>query len=600
MKEIVNNIKDVVSEYTTNYASYVATSRAIPSAIDGFKPSQRRTLLAAYDLKLFHDRKFMKAAKIEGDTVGNYHPHGGVSLAGLIQPFTIRYPLMLGQGNWGSPDLPGSIAASRYVEAKLSEFAEQFYLESIDYADREDNYDGRLKEVTLFYPPLPGSLFTGAQGIAVGLSTNIPTHDIKSVGTSLINYIKNPESDEYLNLIPDTCEESIILTPIEDIKKMYLNGEGSILYKAKVHYETIDGKNALVVDAFPPGYSKTRLQTSYIMEQVECGNLELINESKDHIRYVFLSKDIDVLKTVEDRLTNSIGYRFYIEHRGVIKKYNLKDLYDVFIEEKKSYIIRKYTDLLSKTIEELSFLNILLLFKEDRDYIKSMFDKTTEQVVSDIVKKYSTTDQVAKRLISTSIRNLLKDNIDQIVNKINEYNDLVSKYNGYITDPMSKLIEDILCLEDFMKSDKRNAIHIDEISSLRSYNYRGTKLDINPDSYYYVGSKDNVIYKMSGTELISSNSIKDDNSIVCSNYLYYILFDDKGLVGVVSNNMDTGSKLKSSRLLGIIGTNDLSAVTIKDGNGKVQKLGDWVLRKRSSYIQMSNEGDPNIEIKANI
>lgn len=600
MVEDVNNLKDIVSEYTSSYAMYVAQNRAICSLVDGFKPMQRRCLLAAYDLKLWSTGKFLKAAKIESNAVGDYHPHGGVELSGLIQPFTIRYPLMIGQGNWGSPDMPGSRAASRYVEAKLSKFAEDFYLESIDYADKEDNYDGRLKEVTLFYPPIPGSLLTGAQGIAIGFSTNVPTHDVKSVGNSLLNYIKNPNSDKYLDIMPDTCEESIILTPIEDIKKMYLNGEGSISYKAKIHYEIIDGKNALVVDAFPPGYSKSRLQTAYIMEQVENGNLELINESKDHIRYVFLSKDMEVLKTVEDRLTNSIGYRFYIEHRGVIKKYNLKDLYDVFIEERSSYIVRKYTDLASKLSEELSYLDVLVLFKNDRDYIKNMFDKTSTEVINDIINKYNTTESIAKRLIGTSIRSLLADNKDQILAKINEYNDTISKYKSYVQNPVGKLVEDIKVLMKSMKDDKRNALHISNMSSIKSYKYKGGKLEVNPNNYYYVGSSDNTIVKVTGLELVSGGYINDSNAIVCYGYNYYILFDNKGMVGVTSDNMDSGNKLKSDRLLGIVGTDSLEAVTVKGGNGKIQKLGDWVIRKRASYIQMSGDNEPDIEIKVNI
>lgn len=597
-----SNIVNIVEDYTSTYAKYVAQNRAICSLMDGLKPSQRRSLLAAYDLKLWHNGKFLKAAKIEGDAVGNYHPHGGVELSGLIQPFTIRYPLMLGQGNWGSPDLPGSRAASRYVEAKLSEFAEKFYLQSADYADREDNYDGRLKEITLFYPPLPGSLFTSAQGIAVGLSTNIPPHDIKSVGISLLNYIDDPESDKYLNgLMPDTCEESVILTPINDIKNMYLNGEGSISYKAKVHYEIVDGKNALVVDAFPPGYSKTRLQTSYIMEQVENGNLDLINESKDHIRYVFISKDMDVLKFVEDRLTNSIGYRFYIEHRGVIKKYNLKDLYGVFLKEKSAYIIRKYTDLLSKTVYELTYLDILMKFKEDRNYIKNMFDKTSEEVISDIVKKYNTTEDIAKRIISTTLRSLMKDNKDQILTKINEYKYLIDKYQSYVANPISKVVEDIEDIMSLAFLDSKRSQHISTLSGIRSYDYRGGKLAVDPNKFYYVGSSDNSIAKLSGLELESGGHINDRNIIVSSDYKYYILYDDKGLVGVELDQMDgSTSKLKSLNLKGIIPTNNLEEVTIKDGKGKVQRLGNWVLRKRSSYIQMSEVDKPDIEVKVNI
>lgn len=595
--EDIRNIKDVVSEYTVDYAMYVATSRSVPSLNDGLKPVQRRLILSANDLGIYHNKKFLKVAKLTGQCMGDYHPHGSSDPVGMAQPFTTRYPMFEGQGNFGSPDMPGSYAAERYIEIRLSEFAEQFYLESIDYADKEDNYDGRLKEVTLFYPPIPGSLLTGAQGIAIGFSTNLPSHDIKSVCKSLKSYIKNPESGSYLNLLPDTCEESVILSDKKSIRKLYETGEGSVNYKAKVHYETIDGKNALVIDAFPPGYSKSRLQTSYIMEAVENGDLELINESKENIRYVFLSKDIDILKSVEDRLTNSIGYRMYLEHRGVIRKYTLKEIYDTFIEDRKDYVVRKYTDLSKKLKAELNYLDVLVLFKQDKEYIKNMFDKTSKEVISDIMAKYNTTEDIAKSLINSSLRSLLADNSKQILDKIEGHKKTLSRYSEYVNNPIIKILEDIDNLASLMKDDKRRAIHIEDLSSLRTYTYKKAEFIVDPNKFYYVGFKDNTIIKVSGIELESNNYINDDNIIVSADYSYYILFDNKGLVGVTKELMDTGSKLKSSNLLGISGTDNLEDIEIKGGNGKVQKLGDWVLRKRTSYIQMSNEGQPDIEIR---
>ncbi len=590
--------KDIASEYTASYASYVATSRAIPSLTDGLKPVQRRCINSADDLKLYHDKKFLKVAKLEGQVMGDYHPHGGASPVLLAQPFKTRYPLFEGQGNFGSPDSPDSVAASRYIECRLTEFCEKFYLNSSDYADRDDNYDGRLKEVTRYYPPIPGSLLTGSSGIAVGLSTNIPTHTIKDVCNSLLAYIKNPASDRYIELIyPETCEESIILTPKKDIEKIYRTGEGSIQYKAKTHYESIDGKLALVVDAFPPDYRKKSLETSYIMEAVEAGNLELRNESKEGIRYVFLSNDKDVLEKVEERLVSSTGYRIYIENNGKIKCYKLSELYDDFIEAKTQYILRKYTDLVRKNDEEIKFIDILLEFKKDRDYIKSMFDKSRDEVIADIVSRYGANKEVAVRIISSSLSSMMKDNTDKLILKRKDLVKQIDEYQGYLDDPIKKIKLDIKELLREYKDEKRRAVHIDDVQEFIEINYEGVTIKAHPSSVYYLATHDNKYQKVHAAELLEMDL--NDKILVSSEFNYYVFYDNQGLIAVTKEVMDRmDNKFKSDYLKDIIGTNNLEDISINRSNSKrVIKLGDWVLRTRLSYIRQV-DGDDIIKLVA--
>lgn len=598
MQNNVKEISSIVREYTADYSKYVATSRAVPSLIDGLKPVQRRLLNTANDLKIYHDKKFLKVSKIEGQVLGDYHPHGGASVAGLVQPFTMRYPIFEGQGNFGSPDMPGSVAASRYIEARLTQFAENFYLTSADYADKEDNYDGRLKEITLFYPTIPGCLITGAQGIAVGFSTYIPPHNINDICTSLLSYIEEGPDGSYLEgFYPDTCEEAFILTDKSSIKEMYLKGQGSISYKAATHYETIDGKSALVVDAFPPGYSKKRLETSYILDAVADGSLELINESKEGIRYVFLSSDMEILKSVEERLTNAIGYRFYIEHRGVIKLYSLKEIYDTFLEEKTAFIIRKYTHLHQKVMSELSYVDILLLFKQDREYIRTMIDKTSEEVIQDIVEKYHTTDVIARRLISSSIKSLLADNVDKLLEQKKKYQDEVNEYQSYIEQPLQKVVKDIHELQMMMKSDRRKAIHIEDKSSDYEHVYEGKKILIQADALYILGHEDNTYELVYGADLKGRKL--PDKLVTSADYSYYLFYDEKGVCGVSRDTVLKGwSKLKSDHLVGIIGTADFKDIKVLQGNGKEITLYDWVVRQRASYIELSKDGQPDIVIDA--
>ena len=595
--DIKHYAKDIALDYTSSYAAYVATSRSVPQLVDGLKPVHRRCIDTANDLKMYHDKKFLKVAKLEGQVMGDRHPHGGASPVILAQPFKTRYPLFEGQGNFGSPDSPDSVAASRYIECRLTEFCEKFYLDSSDYADREDNYDGRLKEVTRYYPPIPGVLLTGSSGIAVGLSTNIPTHTIHDVCSSMLAYLDDNTSDEYIKLIsPETCEESIILTPKKDIEKIYSTGEGSVQYKAKTHYENIGGKLALVVDAFPPDYSKKRLETSYILDSVESGSLELRNESKESIRYVFLSNNKEVLDAVEERLVSSTGYRMYIEHNGKIKCYKLSELYDDFIEAKKQYILRKYNDLSNKTEDEIEFIDILLKFKKDKEYIRSMFDKSQSEVVEDIQSKYNTSPSIAYRLISSTLSSMMKDNSEKLLKKLGELSSNLDSYRKYIADPINKIRSDIRELLSEYKDEKKRAIHIDDVQDSIKIPYRGNNIITHPSSLFYIASKENTYSKIHAAELLEMNL--NDKIVVSAEYDYYVFYDEQGLIAVNSDTMERmDNKFKSNSLLGIIGTNDLSKLSIIRNNSKKRiPLGEWAVRTRLSYIKQVDEG--SIELVA--
>lgn len=593
-----NYAKDITSDYTTSYAKYVATSRAIPRLTDGLKPVQRRCINSAYDLKLFHNSKFLKVAKLEGQVMGDYHPHGGASMIILAQPFKTRYPLFEGQGNFGSPDEPGSVAASRYIETRMTKFCEEFYLSSADYADREDNYDGRLKEIVQYYPPIPGVLLTGSSGIAVGLSTNIPPHRVSDVCKSLLSYINNPESFEYIDCMsPETCEESIILTPKEDIRGLYLNGEGSIQYRAKTHYETVDGKLALVVDAFPPDYSKKRLETSFILDAVEAGNLELRNESSTGIRYVFISNDKEVLSAVEERLVSSTGYRMYIEHDDKIHMYKLSELYDDFIEARSKYIIRKYTDMIRKNELEIEFIRVLIEFKEDREYVKSVFDKSPKDVIKEMVQKFSTTEDIASRVISSSLTSMMKDNIEKLKQKYEELKRHIISYKEYVEDPVLKIRMDIRELHEQYKDEERRAVRLDEVEDKISIPYRGGTIETAPSTLFYVGNKNNTYEQIHAADLM--NKDLSDLFVVSSEFSYYVLYDSQGLVAVTSDTMrKMESKFKSSHLEGIIGTDDLESITlIRSDVKKNTTLGEWAIRVRASYVRIV-DGEHTIELVA--
>lgn len=596
--------RDMVQEYTASYATYVAQDRAVPSLIDGLKPVQRRCINSAHDLKLYHNKKHLKVSKLSGDVLGNYHPHGGANPVLMAQPFRFRYPLFDGQGNYGSPDMPNSYAAARYLEIRLSKFCEDFYLESADYADKEDNYDGRLKEITQYYPALPGCLFTGASGIAVGFSTEIPPHTITDIGNSLLSYIKNSSSSKYLKgLYPETCEKSVVLTPLQDIQNIYETGEGSIKYKASTHYETIGDKFALVVDAFPPGFSKKRLDTPAIMDYVDKGLLDVSNESAEEIRYVFTSPDRKILESLEERLTSSVSYRMYIEHRGVIKLYKLNEIYDVFLKEKSEFIIRKYTNIVADLEKEKDYYEVLFSVKADSPFLKTLFDKDYEDAIDLICARYNTNTSIAKRILATSLRSLLADNMNFIVNKIKELSDSIIEYQRYVDDPMSKVVVDIKSLMKSYKKEVKHASHIsqdtEEISLESDIGDGLTVINkVIKNAPYFLGTPDNTIRQVFGADLTPDDFV--NNYVELAEYPYYFLFDERGCCTVSHEVLSTsGSKLNSDTLRGIIGLNSLSDISIKQGNGKLYTDVTWSLRKKNSYIRLSKDSEPPFEVIAN-
>lgn len=583
--------EDIVRDYTTDYAISVATDRALSSLVDGLKPISRRVIDTANDLHLYHNNRFLKVSKLAGAVMGDRSPHGGVSMESLAQPFKTRYPLFEGHGNFGSPDTPNAIAAQRYIECRLTEFCEEFYLESTEYADKDNNYDGRLQEVTQYYPPIPGCLITGATGMAVGISTSVAIHTISDVCKSMLAYLSH--SKYFYDLLPETCEKSCIITPKEEIiEYLYKQGKCSVQYKAKTHYESIDKKLALVVDAFPPGYSKKRLQTASILEYVDTGLLELTNESASTIRYVFKSTSKDVLREVEDRLTSTISYQMMIEHQGRVHQYTLKEIYDDFIAAREIYVRRKYSDMYQKVKLKDEFLRVLFEFKKDKSYIKTLFDRETKDVLSYIINTYHTTEDIAKRILSQSISSMLKDyDVSKYEEERKLYSQQMKDYNLWATSPIIKIEQDIRDLYEKYKNEERNAIHIDNTSSKIKINYKGEEILCRPTDMFYRAHTDNTYSQVSATDIIGQDL--ENDILVSADYHYYILQDELGFTVVNAEKMSQcESKLKSDHLTDIVGTNDLSTITVKCNNSerKIVLNEGWV-KSRVSYSKQVDAPD---------
>ncbi len=278
-------IEEFTEKAYLDYSMYVIMDRALPHLADGLKPVQRRIIYAMSELGLNNQAKYKKSARTVGDVLGKFHPHGDSAcyeaMVFLAQPFSYRYPLVDGQGNWGSPDDPKSFAAMRYTESRLAKFAEVF-LSELDQGtvDWVPNFDGTLDEPKILPARLPTLLLNGTTGIAVGMATDIPPHNLKEVTQACMLLLKKPKAtlDEVMAVLPgpDFPTEAEIITPREDIKKIYTTGLGSIKMRAQVIFE----EDNIVITALPHQVSGAKV-LEQIAGQMQAKKLPMVSDLRD-------------------------------------------------------------------------------------------------------------------------------------------------------------------------------------------------------------------------------------------------------------------------------------------------------------------------------
>src|SRR5690606_6716013 len=242
-------LRTFVEQSYLNYSMYVINDRALPHIGDGLKPVQRRIVYAMSELGLRNNAKHKKSARTIGDVIGKYHPHGDSAcyeaMVLMAQPFSYRYPLVDGQGNWGSPDDPKSFAAMRYTESRLQPYADVLLGElAQDTVDWKQNFDGELEEPVLLPARLPNILLNGASGIAVGMATDIPPHNLREVTHACVHLLDNPNAGvaELTSFVkgPDFPTAAEIITPASELRAMYESGKGMVKCRAVYRKEEGD------------------------------------------------------------------------------------------------------------------------------------------------------------------------------------------------------------------------------------------------------------------------------------------------------------------------------------------------------------------------
>ncbi len=371
-------IEEEVKQAYIDYAMSVIVGRAIPDVRDGLKPVQRRILYSMYEMGLTPDKPFKKSARIVGETLGKYHPHGDQAvyeaLVRMAQDFTMRYPLIIGQGNFGSID--GDPAAQmRYTEAKLSpvavEMLQDIEKETVDF---QPNFDDTLLEPEVLPSKFPNLLCNGTSGIAVGLATSIPPHNLTEVGNALIELAKNPniEIDDLMEILkgPDFPTGGIIEN-FEEVKKIYKSGRGIVQVKGKAHVEKVQGgRERIVITEIPYQVNKAEL-IKKIADNVRNGRIKEISDIRDEtdkegIRIVIeLKRDAKGSQVLEKLykytpLKKGFPVNFVVLIDREPKLVDIKELLKQFIRHRLEVILRRSKFFLRKAQERLHIVEGLL------------------------------------------------------------------------------------------------------------------------------------------------------------------------------------------------------------------------------------------------
>jgi topoisomerase IV subunit A len=414
-------VGDFARKAYLDYSMYVINDRALPHLADGLKPVQRRIIYAMSELGLGPNSKPKKSARTVGDVIGKFHPHGDSAcyeaMVLMAQPFSMRYPLIEGQGNWGSPDDPKSFAAMRYTEAKLAKFSQSLLSEleqgTVDWGQ---NFDGTLREPKLLPSRLPHVLLNGASGIAVGMATDIPSHNVREVVNACVELLDNPEATmaQLTKHIkgPDFPTSAEIITPTAEIREMYKTGNGSIRQRAK--WEVEDGE--IVISALPFQVSPAKVQQQ-IAQQMQAKKLPMVEDVRDEgdqaqpIRLVVVPRsnrvDLDELMTHLFATTDlERSYRINMNMIGLDGRprlYNLRDLLSEWLEFRIETVRRRLQHRYDQVNSRLHLLDGLMIAYLNIDEVIRII-RTEDEPKPRLIARFKLSDIQAEYILELKLR----------------------------------------------------------------------------------------------------------------------------------------------------------------------------------------------------
>ena len=504
--------KEITQSYI-DYAMSVIVARALPDTRDGFKPVLRRILYGMYENNNFYNQKHKKSARIVGDVMGKYHPHGDSSIyeamVRLAQPWSMRYPLVDGQGNFGSIDGDGA-AAMRYTEARLTKIAEEMLADlEQDTVDWRDNFDGSLKEPVMLATKFPNHLCNGTMGIAVGMATNMAPHNLNEVlDASLLLLQKEGKSDiiaydesgaeirkpysvsieEIMQIIkgPDFPTGGIIFDS-NNILEVYKKGKWGIIVRGKTHEEIYEGAHVIVIDEIPYLVNKSSL-VSKIGELVVDKKIEGINDirdesNRDRIRIaIYLKKGVDpeailmqIYKFTDLQTNFNLNNVSLIEKGTQPRLLNIKDLLMEFVTFRRDVVYRRSVFQLNKAKDRLHILEGLKkaidIIDEVIDTIKNSESKNDAR--QNLMDKFGFSEKQAEYILLMRLQSLVGLEIQKISEEIDEKIKVIEYLEAIISDP-EKLDQVVAEEFEYMKKKHGDERRTELSNDLSVYNISGS------------------------------------------------------------------------------------------------------------------------------
>ncbi|MDO8424324.1 MAG: DNA gyrase subunit A [bacterium] len=559
--------RDIVEEMKDSYIDYamsVIVSRALPDVRDGLKPVHRRILFAMLEDGLRHDAKYRKSATVVGSVLGRYHPHGDVavydSMARMAQNFSLRYPLIDGQGNWGSIDDPGEYAAMRYTECRLSKAGEDI-LKDIekDTVNFIENYDGTRKEPRVLPSPAPQLLLNGSLGIAVGMATNIPPHNLTEVTDALIHLIDNPKSDteDLFKFIkgPDFPTGGEIFDQ-KEIIAAYSQGKGPILTRAKVEVLEEDkkgGRPQIVVTEIP-----FQVQKSPLLEQiaglVQDKRIEGIKDIRDEsdkegMRIVIdLAKDAFPQKVLNQLYKYSdLQKTFHMNLLALVdgiqpRVLNLVEILSYFLEHRKEVITRRIKYELEKAKERAHILEGLHKCLGNIDevirIIKNSADREDAKIK--LMKRFRLSEIQANAILETKLAALAKLERKKIEDELKELQAKIKELASILSSPQrikEMVKKELRELKENFGDERRTKVHAQKVGEIAeedlvpqeecilTLTQGGYVKRIDPETYR--------LQKRGGKGIMGMKTVGEDiveHFITCNTHDRLLFFTDSGKV----------------------------------------------------------------------
>ena len=450
-KLIPINIEDEMKSAYIDYSMSVIVSRALPDVRDGMKPVHRRVLYGMHDLGVRSNSSYKKSARIVGEVLGKYHPHGDSSvydtMVRMAQSWSLRYLMVDGQGNFGSID-GDSPAAMRYTEARMQKISEEMLADiDKDTVDHQLNFDDTLKEPTVLPTRVPNLLINGASGIAVGMATNMPPHNLKEVAEGIIAQIDNPEItiDELMTYVkaPDFPTGGIIYG-YEGVKEAFHTGRGRVVLRAKADIQEVDGRECIIVTEIPYQVNKAEMirKTAELVNDKKIEGISNIRDESDRkgMRIVYILKRDAVPNIVLNMLYKytSLQSSFSVNNIALVngrpELLNLKQLIGHFIDHRHEVVVRRTTFELKKAEERAHILQGMIIASDNIDEVITLIKSSSnaEEARQKLIAKFSLSEVQAKAIVEMRLRQLtgleqdkLRAEYDELLSTIEDLKDIL-------------------------------------------------------------------------------------------------------------------------------------------------------------------------------